>query len=99
MHVLPRELADDQGMLFIFDDERVRSFWMLNTVTPLDIAFARLNGTIVKTWQMPAQTLQSFSSIEPAMFALEVKQGTFARLGIREGDRMEVPASLLAPAP
>jgi len=94
MHVPPEEIADDQGMLFVFEDERVRGFWMKNTITPLDIAFARMNGTIVKTWQMPPYTLQTFPSIEPAMFALEMKQGAFARLGIREGDTLVIPPEL-----
>ena len=99
MFVTPAEIADDQGMLFVFNGEQVRSFWMLNTVTPLDIAFARANGTIVKTWQMPPRTLDTFSSVQPARFALEVKQGTFARLGIQEGDRIEIPADLSAGMP
>lgn len=96
MHVPTSEIADDQGMLFVFPDESVRGFWMRNTIAPLDIAFARLNGTIVKIWQMPRLTLQTFSSIEPAMFALEVKQGTFQRLDINEGDRLEIPSEVLA---
>jgi uncharacterized membrane protein (UPF0127 family) len=95
MHVPSSELADDQGMLFVFPDEQLRGFWMKNTIAPLDIAFARMNGTIVKIWQMPPLTLQTFSSVEPAMFALEVKQGTFARLGIQEGQRLEIPPELL----
>jgi uncharacterized membrane protein (UPF0127 family) len=93
MFVPPEEIADDQGMLFVFDDERVRGFWMLNTITPLDIAYARADGTIVEITQMPPQTLRTFSSIEPAMFALEVKQGTFAQLGIEVGDAMNIPAA------
>ena len=99
MYVQPAEIADDQGMLFVFSDEQVRGFWMRNTITPLDIAFARLDGTIVKIWQMPALTWQTFSSVEPALFALEVKQGTFARLGVQEGDRLMVPDQALVPAP
>jgi uncharacterized membrane protein (UPF0127 family) len=99
MYVRPDEIADDQGMLFVFSDERVRGFWMRNTITPLDIAFARFDGTIVKIWQMPALTWQTFSSVEPALFALEVKQGTFARLGVQEGDRLAVPDQALVPAP
>ncbi|MBP7746147.1 MAG: DUF192 domain-containing protein [Phycisphaerae bacterium] len=95
MHVPTSEIADDQGMLFVFDNERIRGFWMRNTIAPLDIAFARMNGTIVKIWQMPVLTLRTFSSIEPAMYALEVKQGTFERLGIKEGDRLEIPADVL----
>ena len=99
MYVRPDEIADDQGMLFVFSDERVRGFWMRNTITPLDIAFARFDGTIVKIWQMPALTWQTFSSVEPALFALEVKQGTFARLGVQEGDRLVVPEQALVPVP
>lgn len=98
MFVPPEEIADDQGMLFVFSNESIRGFWMWNTVTPLDIAFARMNGTIVKIWQMPPGTLRTFSSIEPAMFALEVKQGTFERLGIHEGDRIDIPRELLTDA-
>ena len=95
MFVPPEEIGDDQGMLFVFADESIRGFWMRNTIAPLDIAFARMNGTIVKIWQMPPQTLRTFSSIEPAMFALEMKQGTFARLGIKEGDRIDIPPEVL----
>jgi uncharacterized protein len=99
MFVPTSEIADDQGMLFVFPEEQIRSFWMKNTVAPLDIAFARMNGTIVKIWQMPPQTLQTFSSIEPAMFALELKQGTFAQLGIHEGDRLEIPVQVAGVQP
>jgi uncharacterized membrane protein (UPF0127 family) len=99
MFVPPEEIADDQGMLFVFADESIRGFWMRNTITPLDIAFARLNGTIVKTWQMPPLTLQTFSSVEPAMFALEMKQGAFDRLGIKEGQRIDIPPEVLVSSP
>lgn len=95
MFVPAEEIADDQGMLFVFPDERLRGFWMKNTITSLDIAFARFDGTIVAIHTMPPLTLQTFSSIEPAMFALEVKAGTFARLGIREGDRIAIPDDVL----
>lgn len=91
MFVPEDQIADDQGMLFVFSDERLRSFWMKDTITPLDIAFARFDGTIVATHTMPALTLRGFSSIEPAMFALEVKAGTFERLGVAVGDRLEIP--------
>lgn len=91
MYLSADEIGDDQGMIFIFDDERVRGFWMKNTITALDIAFARADGTIVATHTMPPLTLDTFSSIEPAMFALEVKSGTFARLGIAAGDVLTVP--------
>ncbi|MBL8877697.1 MAG: DUF192 domain-containing protein [Phycisphaerales bacterium] len=99
MFVQPEELGDTQGMLFVFPDERLLGFWMRNTVTPLDIAFARMDGTIVRIWQMPPLTLNTFPSGEPAMFALEMKAGSFEKLGIREGDRLDIPQDILKPTP
>ena len=91
MHVPPAEIADNQGMLFVFPAEQVRSFWMKNTITALDIAFTRSDGTIVRTHTMPPRTLQGFSSGEPARFALEMKAGSFARLGVVRGQRIVIP--------
>lgn len=99
MHVPESEIDDDQGMLFVFSDERLLGFWMRNTITSLDIAFARMNGRIVKTHTMPPLTLQTFPSIEPAMFALEVKAGTFEKLGIAEGDQIVIPEEVLKTSP
>lgn len=97
MYVAADEIADDQGMLFIFEREKALSFWMKNTITPLDIAFARDDGLIVKTHTMPPLTLQSFPSEQPARFALEMKAGFFERLNIRTGDLLVIPADLLKP--
>jgi len=99
MYVSEDEIADDQGMLFVFPDERLHAFWMKNTIIPLDIAYARMNGDIVKIWTMSPLTLQSYPSIEPAMFALEVKAGTFEQLGIREGDRIAIPDEVFKASP
>jgi len=91
MHVPASEIADDQGMLFVFPDEDLRFFWMKDTITALDIAYARMNGNVVRTVTMPPLTLQSFPSIEPAMFALEMKAGAFAALGLQRGGRIVIP--------
>lgn len=95
MWVADDEIEADEGMLFAFRDERVRGFWMRNTVIPLDIAFARADGTIVATHTMPPLTLRTFSSFEPAMFALEVEAGTFERLGVVVGDVIIIPDDVL----
>lgn len=99
MFVPADELGDAQGMLFVFPTEQELGFWMLNTITPLDIAYARFNGTIVRTHQMSVATnfadqLRTYPSGEPAIFALEMKQGAFDRLGITEGDQLNIPASV-----
>ena len=99
MWVSESEIADDQGMLFVFPDERYQGFWMKNTITPLDVAYARMDGTIVTIQTMPPLTLQTFPSYEPAMFAFEVKAGTFARLGIGTGDHLDIPDDVFKAAP
>ena len=99
MFVSESEVADDQGMLFVFPDERYLGFWMKNTITSLDIAYARMDGTIVTIATMPPLTLRTFPSIEPAMFALEMKAGTFERLDIGEGDRIDIPDDVFKTTP
>lgn len=94
MYVPEASIADDQGMLFVFPNERYLSFWMKNTPTSLDIAYARTDGTIVKTYTMPPYTLNSFSSVEPARLALEMKAGSFARLNIKVGDKLVIPSDV-----
>lgn len=79
-------LAEDAGMLFIFDEPRVLSFWMLNTPIPLDIAFIREDLTISSIDTMAPFSLESHASTEPVPFALEVPAGEFARRGIEPGD-------------
>lgn len=97
MHVEASELAPTQdgairGMLFVFDSEQPRSFWMKDTPTALDIAYMRTDGTIVKIQTMVPFDTSTYPSVEPARFALEVLAGTFADLGIVEGDRATIPS-------
>ncbi len=98
MWVGAAEIADDQGMLFVFGREQLLSFWMKNTVTPLDIAYARTDGEIVMIHHMPALTLESFPSIEPAKYALEVESGRLAQLGVEVGDHILIPDDVLKQA-
>lgn len=91
----PADDGKERGMLFVFSNERPLSFWMLNTIIPLDIAFARSDGKIVKIHTMPPLTTQPFPSLQPAQFALEVRAGTFQRLGITEGDLLVIPEDVL----
>jgi len=95
MNVTEEELPADRGMIFVFDQDRLLSFWMHNTIIPLDIAYIRSDGTIVKTHTMQPLDERGYPSIEPARFALEVRAGQFAQWGIRAGDHVELPAELL----
>jgi len=82
-------LPADYGMLFVYPDELIRSFWMRNTRIPLDIAFIDRNGSIINVEQMQPQTDDNTLSAGPAMYALEMSLGWFEANGVGKGDRLE----------
>ena len=90
-----RDRLDRQhGMLFVFDDDAPRSFWMRDTSIPLSIAFIRRDGTITEIYDMQPYSLEPVNSRAAVRYALEVNQGEFRELGIRAGDRVELPPQL-----
>jgi uncharacterized membrane protein (UPF0127 family) len=82
-------LPEDQGMLFVYASQQVRSFWMRNTLIPLDIAFIDPDGLIVDVQQMQPQTDELTTSRYPMMYALEMNLGWFETNGVEVGDRLE----------
>jgi uncharacterized membrane protein (UPF0127 family) len=104
MNVTQEEMApaDDRthrGMLFVFDREQFLSFWMKNTIIPLDIAYIRQDGQIVSIHTMAPLETRTYGSVEPALYALEVTAGLYDQLGIQAGDHVEFPESLLKASP
>jgi uncharacterized membrane protein (UPF0127 family) len=85
-----RTLEADRGMLFIFESSRMLSFWMRNTYIDLSIAYIADDGTIIDILDMYALDETSVPSSAPARFALEVNKGTFDRLGVYPGDRIDL---------
>lgn len=83
-------LASGSGMIFVFDTEEVRSFWMQDTFIPLDIAYLDANARIIDIQQMEPETTRLHTSSGPAMFALEVPQGWFAEMEIAIGAQAEI---------
>ena len=84
-----RELPPDVGMLFIYDSDAIRSMWMKNTYIPLDMVFARSDGTVINVVSNTVpQTLNSHASSEPARFVLELNAGTARKLGIGKRSRL-----------
>jgi uncharacterized membrane protein (UPF0127 family) len=86
-------LAEDRGMLFVYSDEEVRSFWMKNTLIPLSIAYMDSDGRIVDLQDMKPldDDPPHYVSAEPARYALEVNRGFFEEHGVKVGDRAELP--------
>ena len=83
-----RHLNPYQGMLFVFDEEEVQSFWMKNTRIPLSIAYAAADGTILTIADMRPMSLKGTPSGSPALYALEVNQGWFEAHGVNVGDKL-----------
>ncbi len=79
------EMPGNEGMLFVNDDDQVRCFWMKNTLIPLTIAYLAADGTIINLADMAPRSEQSHCSSRPARFALEMRQGWFAKRGIQAG--------------
>jgi len=91
-------LADDAGMLFLFDREAPLTFWMKNTIVSLDIIYLDKNGRVVSI----APDAEPFStdpipSGAPAAGVLEVVAGTAQRLGIDDNAYIEYRAFGTAP--
>ena len=84
-----QSLAPDRGMLFPYNPPQPASFWMKNTLIPLDIIFIRADGTIAR---IAANTvplsLEPVPSLEPVAAVLEISGGRAAELGIVPGDRV-----------
>ena len=91
------ELPDGTGMLFIFPAEVVQSFWMRNTLIPLDMLFIdkRMRVVGVVQWAEP-QTLTSRTVGKPSLYVLEVPGGWTSKNGVRAGSTVELEGSLRA---
>ena len=85
-------LGDDQGMIFPFSPPRPASFWMKNTLIPLDMIFIRADGTIgrIAANTVP-HSLEPVAYEEPTAAVLELRGGRSAELGIKAGDRVSWP--------
>ncbi len=82
------DMPGNEGMLFVNEDDQVRCFWMKNTLVPLTIAYLSADGTIINLADMQPRSEQSHCSTRPARFALEMRQGWFAKRGIAAGFKL-----------
>jgi uncharacterized membrane protein (UPF0127 family) len=81
-------LAQNSGMLFVFDAPEVQCMWMKNTRIPLSVAFLDETATIINIEDMQPQTENSHCSKRPARYALEMERGWFAARGIQPGAKL-----------
>lgn len=86
-------IADDRGMLFVFEPARPVGFWMKNVRFPLDMIFLE-NGQVkaIAPAVPPCQSepCQTYGPETPVNQVIELRGGRAAELGIRVGDRLDI---------
>jgi hypothetical protein len=84
-----RSLPPNEGMIFPYDPPQEVSFWMKNTLIPLDIIFIRPDRRIGRIANAKALDLTPVPSGEAVSAVLEIRGGRAAELGLHEGDLVE----------
>jgi len=88
------EIKKNEGMIFIYNEDRKLSFWMKNTYVPLSIAFISKDGTIKEIHNMKPESLTPVNSTHSVRYALELPIGSYERSGIGIGDKIDLPVFL-----
>lgn len=81
-----QNLDPDSGMIFIWSQPVLESFWMKDTLIPLSIAFLAANGQVQEIQEMAAMTADLHTPAKPYEFAIEANQRFFSSHGISTGD-------------
>jgi len=93
-----QSLDKGSGMIFLFDEPEIQTFWMKNTLVPLDIIFIGGDLAVVGVVENAEPlSLKPLSVGEPSQYVLEVEGGFASRHGIGPGTRVrfagfELPA-------
>jgi uncharacterized membrane protein (UPF0127 family) len=88
------EMAPDHGMLFVFEDDAPRAFWMKNTKIPLDMLFFDADRRLVSVQHdvppCTADPCPGYSSGAPARYVLELNAGQARTRGVAPGDALQI---------
>jgi len=83
-------MGPDEGMLFPYDQPRILSFWMKNTVLSLDIVFIGPDRRVINIADHAVPYSEaSLTSVAPAVAVLELNAGRSRDLGIVAGSRVD----------
>jgi uncharacterized membrane protein (UPF0127 family) len=86
-----KKLGAEQGMIFVWPNESIRTFWMHNTCLPLDMLFVAKDGTVVGLLeQVPTLNDRPRQVRCPAAYVLEVNAGWSRRHGVKPGMKLEL---------
>jgi uncharacterized membrane protein (UPF0127 family) len=92
-------MGANEGMVFLFANERLRRFKMENCLFDLDAIFLNSEGYVVDIHHMLAlqadQTPYTYISLSPSQFVVELNHGTASRLNLRNGMKLDLPIDSL----
>jgi uncharacterized membrane protein (UPF0127 family) len=83
-----KSLAQNAGMLFVFDEAALHCMWMKNTFVPLSVAFIDDAGRVINIADMEPHSEASHCAAQPVRYALEMNRGWFAAKGLKPGIRV-----------
>ena len=83
-----KSMAQNAGMVFVFEENAAHCMWMKNTLIPLSVAFIDESGAIINIADMQPHSEQSHCATRPARYALEMNKGWFAQRGIKPGAKL-----------
>ncbi|EAR51673.1 hypothetical protein OG2516_03775 [Oceanicola granulosus HTCC2516] len=87
------EMPTMAGMLFVYEAPQRASFWMANTLIPLDMIFAAPDGTVTRVHhEAIPHDRTPIDGGDNVRYVLEINGGLAAQLGISEGDVLQHPA-------
>ncbi len=86
-------LRENEGMLFVFEEDGRHGFWMKDMLFPIDILWLSFEGEVlhIKKAAEPSSYPEAFVSPVPARYVLEVSSGWSDTRGIKIGDRATLP--------
>ncbi len=97
----PLSDGTERGMIFVFDHSVRGSFWMKNTIIPLDIAYVDSEGIVVSMYTMVPldDRTHQYPPDAPYRYAIEFNGGRLTALDVRKGTKLKLPNSVLKRKP
>ena len=84
-------LAENNGMVFVYDSPTQASFWMKNTLIPLDIGFFDKNGVLTEVKKLYPQNLDAVKSARPdIMYCIEMNAGWFDKNNVKSSAKLDM---------
>ena len=84
-----QSMAQNAGMVFVFEENAIHCMWMKNTLIPLSVAFIDEQGAILNIADMQPHSEQSHCAARVARYALEMNLGWFVQRGIKSGATLQ----------